>query len=67
MDKTILVIGVVAFTALLALISYSVHVERSPITVTEVSPNCVIIEQAGYKKVRCFANVHVTEGDNVED
>jgi hypothetical protein len=48
-------------------IAYAVHIERSAITVTEVSPNCVIIEQAGYKHVKCFANVHVTEGNNVED
>jgi hypothetical protein len=61
----------VAFVAVIVFvictIAYAVHIDRSPITVTEVSPNCVVIEQAGYKHVKCFANVNVTEGDNVED
>lgn len=67
MDKSLLVIATFLFVAFLGLVAYSIHIDRSPITVTEVSPNCVVIEQAGYKKVKCFANVNVTEDDNVED
>ncbi len=47
------------------------NIARQPPTITKAGENCVIVEQGGFKEVRCFTNVEVNnnlmEGDNVED
>jgi hypothetical protein len=40
----------------------AIYVNRQPVNVTEVSPNCFIIEQGGFKTFKC-ANVINVEKD----
>jgi len=57
--------------ATIALFVWGFHIARQPPTITKAGENCVIVEQGGFKEVRCFTNVEVNnnlmEGDNVED
>ena len=63
----VLIVGSIG--GLIGLIAYAIWLERQPPIITPAGQNCVIVEQGGFKQVRCFTNtnINVVEGENVED
>jgi len=49
----------VAVALLLGTILTAVYVNRSPITITQATEHCVIIEQAGFREVRCIRSTNI--------
>jgi hypothetical protein len=50
--------------ATIALFVWGFHIARQPPTITKAGENCVIVEQGGFKEVRCFTNVEVNNNIN---
>ncbi len=50
----------------LGTISSVIYVNRSPITITQATEHCVIIEQAGFKEVKCTPSINTDIPDERE-
>jgi hypothetical protein len=42
------------------------YIKRSPITITQATEHCVIIEQAGFKEVKCTPSINTDIPDERE-
>jgi hypothetical protein len=46
--------------------SFITYIKRSPITITQATEDCVIIEQAGFKEVKCTPSINTDIPDERE-
>jgi hypothetical protein len=69
-DVPVLVLGGFTLSLIglvILFIAWSIQVSKEPVKVTQVSPQCVLIEQAGFKSVQCTSAVNVNNNVNNGD